>query len=38
MAIEEEFGILVEEDSAQSITTVQKAADMIEEQLKKKGA
>ncbi|XP_030465803.1 acyl carrier protein 1, chloroplastic-like isoform X2 [Syzygium oleosum] len=38
MAIEEEFGILVEEDSAQSITTVQEAADMIEEQLKKKGA
>ncbi|KAF8394504.1 hypothetical protein HHK36_020714 [Tetracentron sinense] len=30
MGLEEEFGISVEEDSAQSITTVQDAADMIE--------
>lgn len=30
MGLEEEFGISVEEESAQSITTVQEAADMIE--------
>ncbi|KAK4773179.1 hypothetical protein SAY87_028198 [Trapa incisa] len=30
MGLEEEFGISVEEESAQSITTVQEAADMID--------
>ena len=30
MGLEEEFGISVEEDSAQSILTVQDAADLIE--------
>lgn len=30
MGLEEEFGISVEEESAQSITTVQDAADLIE--------
>ncbi|XP_022761205.1 acyl carrier protein 1, chloroplastic-like [Durio zibethinus] len=30
MGLEEEFGISVEEDSAQSISTVQDAADLIE--------
>ncbi|XP_054818889.1 acyl carrier protein 1, chloroplastic isoform X2 [Prosopis cineraria] len=30
MGLEEEFGISVEEDSAQNITTVQEAADLIE--------
>ncbi|KAL1539076.1 acyl carrier protein [Salvia divinorum] len=36
MGLEEEFGICVEEESAQSITTVQEAADLIEELLEKK--
>lgn len=36
MGLEEEFGISVEEESAQSITTVQDAADLIEELLEKK--
>lgn len=35
MGLEEEFGISVEEDSAQSITTVQEAADLIEDILSK---
>ncbi|KAK4433951.1 Acyl carrier protein 1, chloroplastic [Sesamum alatum] len=35
MGLEEEFGICVEEESAQSITTVQEAADMIEKLLEK---
>uniref|UniRef100_A0A0E0MFU1 Acyl carrier protein n=1 Tax=Oryza punctata TaxID=4537 RepID=A0A0E0MFU1_ORYPU len=30
MALEEEFGITVEEDNAQSITTIQDAADLID--------
>ena len=30
MRLEEEFGIKVEQDSAQSITTVEEAADLIE--------
>lgn len=30
MGLEEEFGISVEEESAQKISTVQEAADMIE--------
>ncbi|CAL0330679.1 unnamed protein product [Lupinus luteus] len=33
MGLEEEFGITVEEESAQSITTVQEAADMIDKLL-----
>ncbi|KAK3189819.1 hypothetical protein Dsin_029380 [Dipteronia sinensis] len=33
MGLEEEFGISVEEESAQSIATVQDAADLIEELL-----
>ncbi|RDX62796.1 Acyl carrier protein 1, chloroplastic, partial [Mucuna pruriens] len=36
MALEEEFGVGIEEDSAQTITTVQEAADLIEEIIKKK--
>ncbi|XP_073301973.1 acyl carrier protein 1, chloroplastic-like [Primulina huaijiensis] len=36
MGLEEEFGISVEEESAQSITNVQEAADMIEKLLEKK--
>ncbi|KAK3440996.1 hypothetical protein EUGRSUZ_B01262 [Eucalyptus grandis] len=35
MGLEEEFGISVEEESAQSITTVQEAADMIEKLIEK---
>lgn len=35
MGLEEEFGISVEEDSAQAITTVQEAADMIEKLVEK---
>ncbi|KAK4783508.1 hypothetical protein SAY86_007882 [Trapa natans] len=35
MGLEEEFGISVEEESAQSITTVQEAADMIEKLMEK---
>ncbi|XP_023875191.1 acyl carrier protein 1, chloroplastic [Quercus suber] len=38
MGLEEEFGISVEEDSAQSIATVQDAADLIENLIEKKGA
>lgn len=38
MGLEEEFGISVEEDSAQSIATVQDAADLIETLIEKKGA
>ncbi|KAI9187396.1 hypothetical protein LWI28_027677 [Acer negundo] len=38
MGLEEEFGISVEEDSAQSILTVQDAADLIEELKEKDGA
>ncbi|KAK3417777.1 hypothetical protein EUGRSUZ_H03739, partial [Eucalyptus grandis] len=36
MGLEEEFGIGVEEESAQSITNVQEAADMIEKLIEKK--
>ncbi|XP_058723868.1 acyl carrier protein 1, chloroplastic-like [Vicia villosa] len=36
MGLEEEFGISVEEESAQSITTVQEAADMIDKLLETK--
>ncbi|CAN1167935.1 Acyl carrier protein 1, chloroplastic, partial [Linum perenne] len=36
MGLEEEFGINVEEDSAQSIATVQDAADLIEDLVEKK--
>ncbi|XP_057428187.1 acyl carrier protein 1, chloroplastic-like isoform X2 [Lotus japonicus] len=35
MGLEEEFGISVEEESAQSISTVQDAADLIEEIISK---
>ncbi|RDX96405.1 Acyl carrier protein 1, chloroplastic [Mucuna pruriens] len=35
MGLEEEFGISVEEDSAQSISTVQQAADLIEDIISK---
>ncbi|CAJ1941106.1 unnamed protein product [Sphenostylis stenocarpa] len=38
MGLEEEFGISVEEESAQSISTVQDAADMIDELLESKSA
>lgn len=36
MGLEEEFGISVEEESAQSITTVQDAADLIDKLLETK--
>ncbi|KAG8658782.1 acyl carrier protein 1, chloroplastic isoform X1 [Manihot esculenta] len=36
MGLEEEFGISVEEETAQSIVSVQDAADLIEELLEKK--
>ncbi|KAK1294364.1 hypothetical protein QJS10_CPA16g01430 [Acorus calamus] len=36
MGLEEEFGITVEEESAQSIATVQDAADLIEKLVEKK--
>ncbi|KEH36709.1 putative Acyl carrier protein (ACP) [Medicago truncatula] len=36
MGLEEEFGISVEEESAQTITTVQEAADMIDKLLETK--
>ena len=36
MGLEEEFGITVEEESAQTITTVQDAADMIDKLLETK--
>ncbi|CAJ1960962.1 unnamed protein product [Sphenostylis stenocarpa] len=36
MALEEEFGIAIEEESAQTITTVQQAADLIEDIIEKK--
>ncbi|KAF3681481.1 Acyl carrier protein 1, chloroplastic [Capsicum baccatum] len=35
MGLEEEFGISVEEDSAQNIATVQDAADLIEDLISK---
>lgn len=35
MGLEEEFGINVEEDNAQTITTVQDAADLIEKLVSK---
>ncbi|CAN0920567.1 Acyl carrier protein 1, chloroplastic [Linum grandiflorum] len=38
MGLEEEFGITVEEDSAQSIATVQDAADLIEDLVEKNAA
>ncbi|XP_012573466.1 acyl carrier protein 1, chloroplastic [Cicer arietinum] len=38
MGLEEEFGISVEEESAQSITTVQEAADLIDKLLETKSA
>ncbi|XP_052174764.1 acyl carrier protein 1, chloroplastic-like [Diospyros lotus] len=36
MGLEEEFGISVEEESSESITTVQEAADLIEKLVQKK--
>lgn len=36
MGLEEEFGISVEEESAQTIATVQDAADLIEKLVEKK--
>ncbi|CAN6714941.1 unnamed protein product [Malus baccata var. baccata] len=38
MGLEEEFGISVEEDSAQAIATVQDAADLIEKLIEKNKA
>ncbi|KAJ0013856.1 hypothetical protein Pint_20634 [Pistacia integerrima] len=38
MGLEEEFGISVEEDSAQTIATVQDAADLIEKLIENNGA
>ncbi|KAK6924613.1 hypothetical protein RJ641_008939 [Dillenia turbinata] len=36
MGLEEEFGISVEEESSQNITTVQEVADLIEKLVQKK--
>ena len=36
MGLEEEFDISVEEDNSQNITTVQEAADLIEQLIEKK--
>ncbi|KAH0463064.1 hypothetical protein IEQ34_007646 [Dendrobium chrysotoxum] len=38
MGFEEEFGITLEEDNSQNISTVQEAADLIEKLLEKKDA
>lgn len=38
MALEEEFGISIEEERAQSIATVQQAADLIEDIIQKKSS
>ncbi|XWS58495.1 hypothetical protein CRYUN_Cryun08bG0039000 [Craigia yunnanensis] len=38
MGLEEEFGITVEEDNAQTITTVQDAAELIEKLCSEKAA
>nr|XP_007147107.1 hypothetical protein PHAVU_006G096600g [Phaseolus vulgaris]ESW19101.1 hypothetical protein PHAVU_006G096600g [Phaseolus vulgaris] len=38
MALEEAFGIAIEEESAQTITTVQQAADLIEDIIDKKSS
>lgn len=38
MGLEEEFGISVEEESAQTIATVQDAADLIENLIGKKSS
>lgn len=38
MALEEEFKITVEEDNAQSITTIQEAADLIDKLVESKPA
>ncbi|XP_047333992.1 acyl carrier protein 1, chloroplastic-like [Impatiens glandulifera] len=38
MGIEEEFGVSVEEESAQSISTVQDAADLVEKLIAKPAA
>jgi hypothetical protein len=37
MALEEEFKITVEEDNAQSITTIQEAADLIDKLVGEEG-
>lgn len=36
MGLEEEFGITVEEDNSQNITTIQEAADLIEKLVQQK--
>ncbi|CAI9773696.1 unnamed protein product [Fraxinus pennsylvanica] len=38
MGLEEEFGITVEEESSENITTIQEAADLIEKLVEKKAA
>jgi len=38
MALEEKFNISVEESDAQNITTIQEAADLIEDLVQKKPA
>ncbi|KOM52913.1 hypothetical protein LR48_Vigan09g157200, partial [Vigna angularis] len=38
MALEEEFGIAIEEERAQTITTVQQAADLIEDIIQNKSS
>ena len=38
MALEEEFKISMEEESAENITTVQEAADLIEKLIESKGS
>jgi hypothetical protein len=36
MGLEEEFGLNIEDDSAEDITTIQEAADLIEKLVQKK--
>lgn len=36
MGLEEEFGLNIEEDNSESITTIQEAADLIEKLIQKK--
>jgi acyl carrier protein len=36
MGLEEEFGLNIEDDNAEDITTIQEAADLIEKLVQKK--
>lgn len=37
MGLEEEFGLNIEDDNSENITTIQEAADLIEKLIQKKG-